>query len=416
MSPLEYSQDARLGEALERLHKLHPLKIDLSLGRIERLLKALGNPERKLPPVIHVAGTNGKGSVVATLRAILEAAGLMVHVYTSPHLVSFRERIRLAGKLIEGDRLIEILKRVEAVNKGGVITFFEITTAAAFLAFSEQPADICLLEVGLGGRLDATNVIDAPLVSVITPIALDHADFLGADIEGVAREKAGIMKKGVPVVSSKQMPKAKKVLQQEAERIGAPLIFAKEAVSIPALPLSGPHQIENAQTAVTALLVQKTFKIPEMAITEGLQNVEWPARYQELDPCVFGLSRGCEVRLDGGHNPHAAKALAKMLVGNPRPLILIVGMMGNKDIKGFLEPLAPHAEHLIAVPVSGEQNAAPPETIVAAAEGLGLKAKSVSSIEEAFSEICRERSVRVLIAGSLYLAGEVLSEIHYPVK
>ncbi len=293
-----------LNAVLETLSGLHPKKIDLSLGRLQRLLSTLGNPEKKLPPVMHIAGTNGKGSVIANLRAILEAAGLSVHVYTSPHLVSFRERIRLAGDLVSEKKLIAILNRVETANKNNPITFFEVTTAAAFLAFSETPADVLLLEVGLGGKFDATNVIEASLLSVITPIGLDHAEFLGTDLKGIASEKAGIAKPGTPMVTGPQKTDVLGVLQNKASEVGAPLVhvgydwtiergcfkgFGREII-LPVLALKGPHQMDNAGTALAALFSQDKFEISNEACQEGLQKTDWPARFQMLDPKLFKTS------------------------------------------------------------------------------------------------------------------------------
>ncbi len=398
----------------------------------------MGNPERKLPPVIHVAGTNGKGSVVAALRAILEAAGLRVHVYTSPHLVSFRERIRLAGTLVEEDHLIEVLKRVETANKGEAITFFEVTTAAALLAFSENPADVCLLEVGLGGRLDATNVIDKPLVTIVTPVGLDHAVFLGDDLKSVAREKAGIAKAGVPLVVAAQQAGALAAIEDQAREVGAPLLvggrdwgidglefsgFGK-SMTLPRSSLAGEHQAHNAALAVAALFAQGAFKVTRQAIRRGVQRTSWPARFQKLRAADFPISfpKGTDIWLDGGHNPLAGRALAKLLPGvldRGRPRFLIAGMMEGKDAEGFLTPLAPLFDFFYAVPVPGKDKCAAPEQLCRIAKGLGLGASEAGNVNAALEKISAEAkgtTPQILITGSLYLAGQVLRDIGYSVS
>jgi dihydrofolate synthase / folylpolyglutamate synthase len=417
---------------LERLALLHPKKIDLSLGRVERLLGRLGNPEARLPPVIHVAGTNGKGSAVASLRAILEAAGRRVHAYTSPHLVRFHERIRLAGRLIAEEALLALLEECERANGGEPITFFEITTAAAFLAFARTPADIVLLETGLGGRLDATNVVPAPAVAAITPISLDHQDFLGPTIEKIAREKAGILKRGRPAVIGPQAEEAERVIAARAAEIEAPLFrFAAEWRAVPSgtgmryegrnwrldLPLPslhGRHQIDNAGTAIACLENLEGFAVSPHAIAAGLRHIEWPARLQLLvrGPLVAALPAGAELWLDGGHNPGCGEVLGLAAAGwHDRPLDLVVGMLKTKDAAGFLRPLAPHARSLYAVTIPGEENPLPSQAIVAAARAVGLAAESAPSIEAAIAEIAAEGGApRVLICGSLHLAGRVLAE------
>lgn len=425
--PVPTEQD--LDEVLEALSNLHPKKIDLSLGRLQRLLSALGNPEKSLPAVIHVAGTNGKGSVIAYLRAVLEATGLKVHVYTSPHLVSFRERIRLAGKLISEKDLIEGLDRVAAANHSAPITFFEITTATAFLKFSETPADVLLLEVGLGGQFDATNVIDTPLLSVVTPVGLDHAEFLGTELSGIAAEKAGIAKKGVPLITGPQDPEVLKVLNQTSKAVGAALFhegrdwtvgedhifhgFGRDII-LPPLPLIGRHQIENAGIALAALFCQNKFEISDQDCIRGLQQTTWPARFQALDPEGFktSLPKATKIWLDGGHNPLAGKALAAQLssLAHP-PTAAVVGMMAGKDIQGFLEPLIPHLDILIAVPVPGEENGAEPEALLEAAKALGLPGQVALSVNEALNIIAQARVPNILITGSLYLAGSVLRDL-----
>ncbi len=346
---------------LERLGRLHPKLIDLSLGRVERLLAALGNPQDRLPPVVHVAGTNGKGSTVATLRACLEAGGWRVHAYISPHLVRFHERIRLAGELIEEEALLALLEECERANRGEPITYFEITTAAAFLAFSRTPADIVLLETGLGGRLDATNVVRRPAATAITPISLDHQAFLGDTIAAIAGEKAGILKSGAPAIIGPQMPEAAAVFAAHAAAVGAPLLrFGQEwrctatgdgmryegpgwRYDLPLPSLPGAHQIINAGTAIACLEQLTGFQIAGEAIARGLRRIDWPARLQRLThgPLVEMLPEGSELWLDGGHNPGAGAALAAMAAGwHDRPLDLVVGMLNTKDAAGFLAPLA----------------------------------------------------------------------------
>lgn len=397
----------------------------------------MSNPERKLPPIIHVAGTNGKGSVVATLRAILEAGGFKVHAYTSPHLVSFRERIRLAGNLIGENDLVDILNRVEAANKGAAITFFEVTTAAAFLAFSETPADVCLLEVGLGGRLDATNVIDKPLVTIVTPVGLDHAVFLGDDLKLVAREKAGIAKAGVPLVVAAQQKEAQAAIEDQAREAQAPLLvegrdwgidglefsgFGK-SMTLPRPSLAGEHQTHNAALAVAALFAQSVFRVPGAAIRKGLKTISWPARFQKLRAADFPVPfpKGTDIWLDGGHNPLAGRALAELLPGvldTGRPRFLIAGMMAGKDKEGFLAPLAPLFNLFYAIPVPGRDKCAAPEQLCRIAKGLGLEATDAGNISGALKKISagkKSPAPQILITGSLYLAGKVLGDIKYPV-
>jgi dihydrofolate synthase/folylpolyglutamate synthase len=417
---------------LTRLSGLHPKKIDLSLGRIERLLAVLGNPQDSLPPVIHVAGTNGKGSTVATLRACLEAAGYRVHVYTSPHLVRFNERIRLAGKLIEEDALTEVLEECERANQGIPITYFEITTVAAFLAFVRIPADIVLLEVGLGGRLDTTNVVKRPAVTAITPISLDHQAFLGDTIGAIAGEKAGIIKPGVPVVIGPQPDEAGRVIEAGAAALGAPLFrwdrewhsaAAGEGMrysgprwrlDLPLPSLPGTHQIANAGTAIACLEQLSGFPISAESIAEGLRRIEWPARLQRLTrgPLLATLPAGSEIWLDGGHNPAAGEVLAAVAAGwHERPLHLIIGMLNTKDAVGFLAPLAAHADSLYAVTIPGEENPHFADDIAAAARSLGIDTQTARSVDAAIGDIAAAGSpVHVLICGSLHLAGVVLAE------
>ena len=416
---------------LERLGRLHPKLIDLSLGRIERLLGALDNPHEKLPPVVHVAGTNGKGSTVATLRACLEAGGYRVHAYISPHLVRFHERIRLAGRLIEEEALIALLEECEHANGGTPITYFEITTAAAFLAFARTPADVVLLETGLGGRLDATNVVCRPAATAITPISLDHQGFLGDTIAQIASEKAGILKPRVPVVIGPQPAEAEAVIETRAVALGAPLSrwrhewrcevtddgmrFAGEhwRLDLPRPSLVGAHQIANAGAAIACLEQLRDLPVVADAIAAGLRQIEWPARMQHLThgPLVEITPTGWELWLDGGHNPGAGAVLADFIAGwHDRPLFLVVGMLNTKDSAGFLAPLAPHAKALVAVTIPGEQNPLPAEAIVAAARSVGIAAAMAPSLAAALSDIVSNPEPgRILVCGSLHFAGTVLA-------
>jgi dihydrofolate synthase/folylpolyglutamate synthase len=413
---------------LGRLMSLHPKVIDLTLGRVERLLAALGHPERRLPPVVHVAGTNGKGSTIAMMRAGLEAAGRRVHVYTSPHLARFHERIRLAGRLIEEDRLIALLETCEAANGGAPITFFEITTAAAFLAFAEDPADVVLLEVGLGGRLDATNVIDRPRLCVITPVALDHQQYLGDTLGAIAFEKAGIMKRGVPCVVGPQAAEAWDVIVDHAGTVCAPLVAEGQdwqvweehgrlafqdgtgLLDLPRPTLIGAHQVANAGAALAAL---RRLDLNEAACAAAMTGAEWPARLQRLREGPLVAAAGdAELWLDGGHNPAAGQALAEAL-GRlpPRPLHLIVGMLRTKDVAGFLRPLAARAGSLTGVEIPGESATLSADETVAAARAAGLEATPAPGVAEAIAAIVtRAPDCRILICGSLYLAGRVLRE------
>ncbi|CAN7330987.1 bifunctional folylpolyglutamate synthase/dihydrofolate synthase [Brevundimonas sp. LjRoot202] len=414
----------------ERLRARHPQRIDLSLERMRALCGALGDPQNRLPPVIHVAGTNGKGSTVALIRAIAEAAGLSVHAYTSPHLVRFNERIRLAGRLIGDEALNAILDRIEAAidRSGTEATVFESTTAAAFVAMSETPADLAIVEVGLGGVLDATNVIERPLLSVITPVDLDHAEFLGTSLRGVAVEKAGILKAGARGLIARQPEEAMAAIEVAAGAVRAPLTtmgvdfdawaergglaFQDQSrfLDLPAPALAGPHQVANAGLAVAVAL---ELDLPEAAIADGLRTVRWPARMQRLTGGPYGeaaRAADAELWLDGGHNPHAARALAEALAERqaraPRPLALIVGMLGNKDAGGFFEALKETGAAVFTVPFEGA--AAEPEALAAVARGHGLGATACGSVSEALERALRLEAGRVAICGSLYLAGEVL--------
>lgn len=410
----------------ERLRARHPQRIDLSLDRMRALCWALGDPQDALPPVVHVAGTNGKGSTVAFIRAIAEAAGLRVHAYTSPHLVRFNERIRLAGRLIEDEPLNAILDRVEAA--GLEATVFESTTAAAFLAMAETPADLTVVEVGLGGRLDATNVIERPLLGVITPVDMDHAEFLGTTIAAVAGEKAGILKPGARGLIGRQNAEALAVIRQAAEATRAPLTVmgedfdawmergglayqdADRFLDLPAPALPGAHQAENAGLAVAVAL---ELDLPEAAIAEGLKAARWPARLQRLTAGPYGeaaRAKDAELWLDGGHNPHAGRALAEFLAERqaraPRPLALICGMLANKDHGGFFEALRSSGAHVFTVGFDGA--AAEPEALAAVARGHGLGATASGAVEQALDHALRFGAGRLVICGSLYLAGEVL--------
>jgi len=379
--------------------------IDLSLGRIERLLAKLGNPERKLAPLVHVAGTNGKGSVVAYLAAMAKAAGLAAHAYISPHLVRFHERIAIAGRPIEEEALVALLEECEAANGGAPITFFEITTAAAFLAFARAPADLCLLEVGLGGRFDATNLIDRPAACAITPVSIDHVGFLGDTIEKIAFEKAGILKPGVTAVIGKQDPAALAVIAARARDVGAPLrVFGRDydARDLPTPSLAGAHQLDNAAIARECARI---LDLPDTAIRRGIGTAVWPGRLQRL-----GIRRGHEVWLDGGHNPAAAAALAEVLRGWG-PTWLVFGMLNTRKPDEFLAPLVPHVAGLRSVTIPGEKNALPAEALAVAARGLGLAAEAASGLSAALASIPKHPRKRVLVCGSLYLVGAALAEL-----
>lgn len=417
---------------LERLGRLHPKLIDLSLVRVEQLLAALGNPQDDLPPVVHVAGTKGKGSTVATMRACLEGAGYRVHAYISPHLVRFHERIRLAGHLIDEEALIALLEECERANRDAPITFFEITTAAAFLAFARTPADIVLLEVGLGGRLDATNVVRRPAVTAITPVSLDHQAFLGDTVAAIAGEKAGILKLGVTAVIAPQPGEAAAVIEARAAAVSAPLYRAHHewrcevagagmryegerwCLDLPLPSLIGAHQVVNAGTAIACLERLSEFTIPTEAIADGLRHIDWPARLQLLryGPLVDAVPPDWELWLDGGHNPLAGEVLGDVTAGwRDRPLYLVVGMMNTKDAAGFIAPLANHAGALWAVTIPGEKNALPAEAIATAAASVGLRAQTADSVLAAIRDIpVHDGNGRVLICGSLYFAGKVLAE------
>ena len=423
---------------LARLTALHPKRIDLSLGRIERLLAALDHPERKLPPVIHVAGTNGKGSTVAFLRAILEAAGLRAHVYTSPHLVRFNERFRLGGiGLVSDDELAAVMEECERANAGAPITVFEITTAAGMLLFSRHPADVLVMEVGLGGRLDATNVIPEALATVITRVSIDHTDFLGDTLDKIAAEKAGVLKRNTSGIVAAQHRDALSVIERQAARLNAPLRIAGEdftateergrlvyqdeagLLDLPAPRLYGRHQYENAGLAIAALRATNRFRIPPAAFEAGMTKAEWPARMNRLSHgrLVELAPEGSEVWLDGGHNPDGGRVIAAALADLeervPRPVVMIAGMLASKDCDGFLRNFTGLARRLIAVPVPASEKGVPAEELAERARNIGLPATSRGTLDGAFEAVRKldlDPPPRILITGSLYLAGDVLCE------
>ncbi|MFU8836316.1 MAG: bifunctional folylpolyglutamate synthase/dihydrofolate synthase [Roseovarius sp.] len=413
---------------LARMMALHPKIIDLTLDRVWRLLDALGNPQDALPPVIHIAGTNGKGSTQAMIRAGLEAAGKTVHAYTSPHLARFHERIRLAGALITEEHLTAVLDECYAANGSDPITYFEITTCAALLAMARTPADYTLLEVGLGGRLDATNVIDQPALTIITPVSIDHEQYLGDTLARIATEKAGIIKRRVPCVVGPQPDEALTVIEAIAARHGAPLlaqgqhwhvtqergrlIYQDETglLDLPLPNLPGAHQIENAGAALAAL---RHLRIGETAHEAAVTRAVWPARMQRLHTGpLIDAAPHAEIWLDGGHNPAAGQALARHLATLPaRPTYLICGMLNTKDIAGYLGPLSAQAASLTAVSIPGEAATLPAEATAQAARAVGLEAHTAESALAAVQQIAAtEPRARILICGSLYLAGGILRE------
>lgn len=409
------AESRRSDAILTRLMGLHPKVIDLTLDRVYRLLDKLGNPQTKLPPVVHVAGTNGKGSTIAFMRSILTEAGYKTHVYTSPHLVRFAERITLAGQTIQETDLSEYLERCEQANAGEPITYFEITTCAALLAYSEVDADILLLEVGLGGRLDATNVIETPLCTVITPVSIDHQQFLGSTLSAIAAEKAAIQKAAVPSVVAPQWPDCAAVIERTAHDTGAQLYHAQPLPSDRDLGLRGDHQRINAgvATTVTQILRRSGFTISPAAESEGLRNANWPARMQQLTsgPIFDRLTDDWEVWLDGGHNAAAGEILADYAQANwnDRPLHLIVGMLNTKAVDQFLKPLATVAVDACAIPIPGEPNSLSATDLQVIADAQGLPCGTATDLEAAVSQLCGDDAGRLLICGSLYLAGEVLS-------
>ncbi len=418
---------------LTRLLSLHPKIIDLSLGRMHDILAKLGHPERKLPPVIHVAGTNGKGSTVAYLRHIMEAAGLKVHAYTSPHLVKFHERIRVAGDLIAEADLSALLQECEVVNGGEPITFFEITTAAAFLAFSRTPADYLILEVGLGGRLDATNVID-PALSVITTIDYDHQQYLGDTLSLIAGEKAGILKRGRPAVIGVQPDEARAEIERVGERLSAELhisgqdwqayeqhgrlVFQDEGglLDLPMPQLKGHHQIDNAGNAIAAIRRLNDPRITDRHIAEGIKSTTWPARMQRLGPGALTalVPADAELWLDGGHNPSAGRVLSQAFSElndrHSRPLVMVWGMLNTKDIGSFIGCFAGIASRVVTITIPDEENAVPAEKLAQSARDRGLAAETAAGLEAALRQASLTvPAPRILICGSLYLAGRVLA-------
>jgi len=433
---------SKLDSILAQLTALHPKKIDLGLGRIERVLSTLGNPQLRLPPAVHIAGTNGKGSSTAFLRAMIEAEGKTAHIYTSPHLVQFNERITLASEEIADDILFDVLQRVMDANAGQPLSFFEATTAAAFLTFSEHAADYAIIEVGLGGLYDATNVFD-PVACIITPVSYDHAEFLGRDLAGIAREKAGIIKPHVPVFSGRQEDLVQAVLRNEAAKNRAPIKFLTEdfrayreqdrmvfdandvLLDLPRPALVGAHQIDNAGVVITAA---RSLGLSDKAISKGLTTVSWPARLQNLTTGPFAkmmAESGGELWLDGGHNPHAAAALANVMAElqdrTERVLVLVMGILGNKDAGKFLDAFTGLASCVIAIDIPGSP-ALSPETLKELAENRGMSAQVASHLTDAVQRaistgeaLSRQDATqpiippRVLICGSLYLAGQVLS-------
>ena len=413
---------------LARMMALHPKIIDLTLDRMWRLLDALGNPQNDLPPVIHIAGTNGKGSTQAMIRAGLEAAGKTVHAYTSPHLTRFHERIRLAGDLIDEDALSAVLDECYAANSGANITYFEITTCAALLAFARTPADYTLLEVGLGGRLDATNVVEKPVLSIITPVSIDHQQFLGETLPEIAGEKAGIIKRGVPCIVGPQADEGLDVIEARAMRLGAPLLaygqhwhVSQEAgrlvyqdekglLDLPLPNLPGAHQVMNAGAALAAL---RHLGVDEAGCEAAVSRAYWPARMQRLkEGPLVRLAGTADLWLDGGHNPAAGVAIAAVLAAGPkRSTHLICGMLNTKDIEGYLRPLAAHADSLHAVSIPGEAATLPAAETAKAARLVGLDAFEAADVATALTDIVgQDPHARVLICGSLYLAGAVLRE------
>jgi len=425
-----------LDELVARLSTLHPKSIDLGLDRMRALLARLDHPEMKLPPVIHVAGTNGKGSTIAYLRAILEAAGLRVHVYTSPFLARINECFRIGGVLVGDDELRAALEHCEQVNRGEPITIFEIETAAAFCLFAQHPADVVLLEVGLGGRLDATNVIEAPLATIIAPVSMDHMEFLGDSLTAIAGEKAAIIKRHVPVICAEQAAEAMAVIEAQANRMRAPLHAAGQQwhvgvergrlvyqddrglMDLAAPRLFGRHQFDNAGLAIATLRALDAFTVGMPAFEAGIVNAEWPARMQRLvaGALVDQGPQGCEIWLDGGHNAEggrvAAAALGDLEERVSRPLVVIAGMLANKDARAFLANFAGLTRHIMAVQIPGRDNAMPTDRLADAARSLGMRVENATSVEAALrtlSQLAYEVPPRILITGSLYLAGHVLA-------
>jgi dihydrofolate synthase/folylpolyglutamate synthase len=417
---------------VERLNRLHPRVIDLSLGRMEKLLAKLGNPERQIPPVIHVAGTNGKGSTVAFMRAICEAAGQTVHAYTSPHLVHFNERIRISGDLISNADLMRLIDECEAANAGDPVTFFEITTALAFKAFAETPADVTLLETGLGGRLDATNVIDRPSVTAITSISIDHVAFLGDTLTKIAGEKAGILKAGVRCVVAAQDEESMAALSARAKAVGAPLLIhgrdwsfekrgdalrvvtSRRTLDLPLPNLIGAHQLGNAAQAVATLDAREAPLFDADIVARGITSADWPARMQRLTKGSLAamLPENWELWLDGGHNPGAGLIVAEqMRRWTDKPVYMVFGILNSKDPDGFIQPLVPHVKKLAALTIPDEENSIGGDEAALVARRNGITAFEATSAKAAIERLVREPGpARILICGSLYLAGTILAE------
>jgi dihydrofolate synthase / folylpolyglutamate synthase len=417
---------------IQRLRALHPPLIDLSTARIARLLDALDRPQERMGPVIHVAGTNGKGSTTAFLRAMAEAAGLRVHVLTSPHLVRFAERIRIAGRLVDDESLSRLIDEVEQANRGEPISFFEITTALAFHAFAQTPADLCIIEVGLGGRFDATNVFARPAVSVITPVDYDHLEMLGPDLAKIAWEKAGIIKAGRPVYAARQLPAAEAVIEAEAASLQAPLFLMgrdfdaweergrlavqleDRLLDLPPPALFGRHQFANAGLAAAVMMALEDRRIDEAAIARGVSGAAWPGRFQRLAKGpIAALAGDADVWIDGAHNPHAARALAeaceRLAARDGRPVSLIVGMLGRKDARGFFaafEALRPG----LFVTGFDSPTATPAESLAEAARDVGLQATATIDVRQAVVAATSGPgpAPHLVICGSLHFIGEVL--------
>ena len=427
--PTRYDAVRASDEIVARLRARHPDLIDLTTDRVLRLLEALGRPQDRLPPVIHVAGTNGKGSVCAYLRAMAEAAGRKAHVLTSPHLVRFAERIRVAGTLISDAVMADLIDRVEAANAGQPISFFELTTAIALLAFAETPADVAIIEVGLGGRFDASNVFDRPAATVITPVDYDHLEMLGPDLGKIAWEKAGIMRRGVPCIVARQADEAMAVIEREARKVGAPLTvmgrdfdvweergrlvvqMEDQLLDLPMPSLFGRHQVGNAGLAVAASLAVPTLGLEP----DGIAGAIWPARFQRLTKgplARLATDRGATLWLDGGHNPHAGHALAEacdiLLNRDPRSLALVVGMLTRKDPQGFLEAFAHLAPRVVATTFDSP-NALTPSQVAEAGRAAGMEVDEAADIRAAVELAAGWDSPHILICGGLHFAGDVLA-------
>ena len=422
--------EPEINNVLGRLQELHPKQIDLSLSRIQNLLARLGSPQNTLPPVIHIAGTNGKGSTIAFLRAIFEAAGLRVHVYTSPHLVDFMERIVLAGEVISEDNLNQVLADCERANDGEAITFFEITTAAAFLAFASVPADIVILETGLGGRLDATNIIEKPALTAITPISMDHMHFLGNSLSKITAEKAAIQKHGVPSVVASQQKIAQEVLEAHAREVGTDIFLygrdwqvatdtgdfiyrsSTRNLTLPKPSLYGAHQVINAGCAIACLEKLSATHITEKAMRNGLKNTIWPGRLERLREgrLVASLPNDWEIWLDGGHNAGAGEALGQTVSDwNEKPTHLVVGMLETKQIHDFLAPLAPQTKSMHMIEIPDEPKTAKASSLASAAHALGVRTAISENVHAAISDIIAKEKMasRILVCGSLHLLGHV---------